>query len=159
MCIQEQIQRIKVKLPLAQKKDAGFKIFGASSHKYLLNPPISQEVLNAYEAKNNIVLPIEYKQFLTEIGNGGAGPYYGIYKLKEDAFDEYLSKPCHLHPILTDEQWASLTEFSEQDDIDDEEYEIARNSLFQGMLHIGTQGCTYQMMLIVSGENRGRVIH
>ena len=154
-----QIKRIKEKLPLAKRKDAKLKVFGASKHKYLLNLPLSKNKIAAFEAKNNIQLPAEFKAFLTEVGNGGAGPYYGISKLEADQADEYLSKPCKIHHDLTDQEWSEVTSFETEEGITDERYEEARGAVFQGMLNIGTQGCTYEMMLVVSGEHKGRVVY
>ncbi|HOL10575.1 MAG TPA: SMI1/KNR4 family protein [Bacillota bacterium] len=153
--MREQIDRIREKLIKAKAKDDQLQTFGSNKHRYELNPPLSREAIAAFEAKNGITLPEEYQLFLTELGNGGAGPYYGIYQLKIDVYDPYLAKHCRLHPNLSDEEWAELIKFSEQDDWDDEEY----NALFQGMLEIGTQGCTYCMMLVISGENRGRIVY
>ncbi|WMY91621.1 hypothetical protein [Snodgrassella communis] len=46
---QSQAQRIKAKLIQAKKADRKFKVFGAQSHKYQLNNPISIEQVTAIE--------------------------------------------------------------------------------------------------------------
>lgn len=54
-----------------------------------LNPPIDSKIIDEFEKSNNIQFPIEYKLFLTEIGNGtgntwesaGMGPDMGILKV------------------------------------------------------------------------------
>jgi hypothetical protein len=37
--------------------------------------------LAAFESTNRIGLPNDYRQFLAMIGNGGAGPFYGLARL------------------------------------------------------------------------------
>ncbi|HEX9061796.1 MAG TPA: SMI1/KNR4 family protein [Clostridia bacterium] len=157
--LNEQISRIKEKLPIAKAKDLNLNVFGSQKHKYALANTVSSQEVEAFEQNNNIVLPIEYKLFLYELGNGGAGPYYGIYPLKTSSVDQYLSKPCKLHPKMSDDEWNSLISFQNDDNIDDDQYEKARSELFQGMLEIGTQGCTYNMMMVVSGDYKGRVVY
>lgn len=159
MSLYEQVNRIKEKILLAKEKDSRFDVFGSTKHKYEWNAPISSEEVQDFENRNNITLPEGFKLFITEIGNGGAGPYYGIYKVATSSHDGYLSKPCKLHPNLSNEEWGHLTSFEDDDNLTDEQYDSHYDALFQGMLRIGTQGCTYDMMLVVSGEYKGRVVY
>ena len=68
--IEVQIQRILEKLNQVRRK--GLTCFGAESHKFRLNPPIAESVLNGFEAKHRIRLPQHYRSFLGLAGNGGA---------------------------------------------------------------------------------------
>ena len=63
--------------------DPGFQRFGATAHRYAFHTPLSEEAVAAFEARYNIVLPADYRAFLREVGNGGAGPGYGMCKLGE----------------------------------------------------------------------------
>lgn len=56
-------------------------IFGAVGHKFVLNPVLSETEVQAFETMHRISLPADYRRFLTQVGNGGAGPYYGIFPL------------------------------------------------------------------------------
>ena len=78
----KQIQR-------ARETDSDFFRFGADCHKYHLAPPASEETVAAFEARFGISVPEGYRNFLLWIGNGGAGPFYGLYSLG-------ASEPCHL---------------------------------------------------------------
>jgi hypothetical protein len=49
-------------------------------HGFLPNPVLQQEEVLAFEQRPEIDLP-DYRHFLTTVGNGGAGPYYGIFPL------------------------------------------------------------------------------
>ncbi|MBW3596433.1 MAG: SMI1/KNR4 family protein [Planctomycetes bacterium] len=48
-----------------------------------MNERLTESQAAAFEKKYAITMPEDYRQFLTQIGNGGAGPYYGMFKLRE----------------------------------------------------------------------------
>ena len=50
-------------------------------HKYVLNPPLPDSGVLLFEAEHGILLPTEYREFLFSVGNGGAGPGYGVEML------------------------------------------------------------------------------
>ena len=152
--IEVQIQRILEKLNQVRCK--GLTCFGAESHKFRLNPPIAEPILNGFEAKHRIKLPPHYRSFLKLAGNGGAGPYYGIYRLEQwdDFLDwatdhaptDLINRPSPLHPAMKrHSDW--VIQFPNC------------VSPYQGMISIGSQGCTYAMGLIVTGEYSGRVVY
>jgi hypothetical protein len=58
-------------------------VFGSQSHSFRLHPTLSLDEVRAFETKHRIVLPSDYREFLMYVGNGGAGPYYGLFKLGE----------------------------------------------------------------------------
>src|SRR4051794_31428879 len=62
-------------------------VFGAGAHRYKLNPPLSVSVVQAFEERHGVTLPEDYRLFMTEIGNGGAGPYYGVLPFGKDDHD------------------------------------------------------------------------
>ena len=55
-----QIERIKIKLRLAKNTDSFFEVYGASSHKYILNSPLDIQEINDFERTYNINLPDTY---------------------------------------------------------------------------------------------------
>ena len=71
MNYQDQIKRIKLKLNVAKETDKYLKVFGAASHKYVINKPINEKKIIAFEKTYRVSLPDCYKTFLTQIGNGG----------------------------------------------------------------------------------------
>jgi hypothetical protein len=170
----EQIKRIKNKLLKAKKTDKTLKVFGADSHKYILKPTVSIRKVSEFEKKYDLQLPNCYKDFITEIGNGGisyahsaAGPFYGIYPLGENVdelifnnTEKYLKNKCIIYPKMTNEYWDSLTKnINDNDDISDKEYEQELGKIYSGVLPIGSQGCTYIHGIVLNGKYKGQVVN
>src|SRR5688572_19502657 len=70
------------KIEQLRSRDAAFELFGASTHRYKFNPPLQPEQVAAFEASHAVRLPEDYRDFILNVGNGGAGPCYGIYPLR-----------------------------------------------------------------------------
>lgn len=170
----DQIQRIKNKLPKAKRADRNLEVFGAKSHKYQLHDPATIEEVSAFEQKYDIDLPACYKAFILQVGNGGiayegaaAGPFYGIYPLGKNVdelvyynAEECLKADCLIYPRMTDQYWKSLNENIDNDsDISDEDYEMELNRIFGGILPIGTQGCSCLHGIVLNGDCRGRIVN
>ena len=158
-----QIVRIKNKLPQARAIDSQYKVFGAAGHKYRIAGPIPTRDLLDLEQRYGISLPDDYRLFMQEIGPG-AGPFYGLYDPRQHAADfltdpRALRQPSQWKPNMSDEEWAARTLPFEPDDMSDADFEQATDSLFAGLLALGTQGCTYSHALVVSGEYRGWVVN
>jgi len=167
----EQLQRIKRKLQSVRELDPECKrSFGADKHRYQLGKPLTEEQIKDFETKARISLPEDYRAFITTVGGGiddehaGAGPYYGLYSLKrigkfrgysssEEEYFRDFQIPCTAFPDMDSEDWEEIS--VNQWEKASEEEEIYP---YCGMMILGTQGCTYQMMLILNGEYRGRVV-
>lgn len=131
----ETVERILRLLKEASKIDKDFQVFCSGSHKYKLNECASGEDVAKFEKRYNITLPDDYKIFLTQMGNGGAGPYYGMYPLKFEKCCheyEYASRPCKLFPHMKLEDWkAVLRDYDNMDDdATDEEYDRLYNRVW-----------------------------
>ncbi len=161
------------KLARAKAVDTELKVFGAKAHRYELGGPVSRAQVDALESKLGITLPIAYRTFVSEVGNGSgrdkvsaAGPFYGIYPLGY-GLDELagqggraLVNPCIMSPTMSDQEWGALVqELGLNGDLSDEQYEEATCRLFGGLLPIGTQGCTYLHCLVLNGPYAGRVVN
>ena len=70
--------RIEKLLEKAREIDSGFELFGAKAHQYRLGPPVPEEFVRDVEEKCGFTLPEDYRRFITRVGDGGAGPDYGI---------------------------------------------------------------------------------
>jgi hypothetical protein len=71
-------EKIMGVLARARQMDPECQMFGASKHQYRLNLPIEASFVRSVEAEYGFSLPEDYFRFITEIGDGGAGPDYGI---------------------------------------------------------------------------------
>ena len=184
--MKEQLQRIQQKLAQAKAADKDLEVFGASSHKYHLNPPVSEAEVLAFEEKYGVSLPEDYRDFVQTIGDANAqkletmaGPYYGLSAfgtqvddLLYEGSEIYLKAPCALSPDMTQEEWEALSaplELEDFEDEDDEEegyvievednYFAERAKVFGGLLPLGSQGCTYYHALVLNGKYAGRVVN
>ena len=135
-------QELKSFLAHLQHEDPDFRAFGASEHRYQLLPPLPEAAIRMFEAQYDITLPDEYRHFLSVIGNGGAGPYYGILPLA--ATTEYCD-PRRPFPFKGKtrprrqavERWATNQE--------------------PGVLAIADRGCMLSSYLVLHGPSRGTV--
>ena len=187
--MKEQLQRIQQKLSQAKAADKDLQVFGASSHKYHLNPPLTEAEVLVFEKKYGVRLPECYRAFMLTIGDAKAkksdfiaGPYYGLYAfgtqvddLLYEGSEIYLKAPCALSSDMTKEEWEALSDpllMSEEEDEDFEEdeeegyvievednYFAERAKVFGGLLPLGSQGCTYEHALVLNGKYAGRVVN
>ena len=85
-------------------------IFGANSHQYRFRKVLQEEEVQKFEECYQIRLPEDYRNFLLEVGNGGAGPYYGINRLEDAVVDYHKDKKDYLKepfPHTEDWNWSS----------------------------------------------------
>ena len=156
--------------------EARVELFGADAHRFIINAPLSDGEVLAFEQSHHISLPPEYRHFISHIGNGGAGPYYGVFPLGQmdgsgrkdswregDGFVGVLSEPFPLR-----EPWNDLSGQPSAKLIDTnlEEYErqLAAfekfywdSSRVNGALPICHLGCALRIWLVVSGEEAGNL--
>lgn len=140
------LPKLKELLEKSKAADSECKRFGAKSHHYEWNPPVSVDAVEQFEQKIGVTLPDDYRTFLLEAGNGGAGPFYGLFSLKD--VERWLTwdvEPEKI-PLLSPET------DEEQFDDEDENWRC-------GCIPIGSQGDTYFTYLLVTGPNRGRVVY
>lgn len=177
----EQIERIKRKLKHLKDIDPEFEQFGAEHHKYKLNPPLNAEQVTEFESANQIRLPEEYVMFLTTLGDGGAGPFYGVNTLKDSLimYFDHSEKAQHSYFDLSrpfpyterwqvDEEIAALYEKIEiaaengDEDLEEEllEEKLALIDLPEndyGRLNTSDYGCGITISLIVNGQEKGNM--
>jgi hypothetical protein len=156
-------------------------VFGSQAHGFRLHPTLSLDEVQAFETKHRVMLPSDYREFLMHIRNGGAGPYYGLFKLGEmdsrralrewkeaDGFVGILSEP-----FPHTEAWNDLTGRPPYDESreTDQEWEDEYNRLLvqweadhywnsrwvNGVIPICNLGCALRQWLVITGPEAGHV--
>jgi len=152
------IHHLQKRLKVLITHDPTLSTFGSatdngSGHGFKLRPTLSEEALQQFERKFDIALPKVYRAFLKHMGNGGAGPGYGMFPLSVpkdtgDLGDRYLATEFPITQPIHDDD----------DDIDGDsplaEYGYGH---FSGCLSLSHNGCGIMDFLIVTGPCRGQV--
>src|SRR5208283_1056219 len=161
------------------RRDPRRKVFGAGTHQYKVNPPLSVSVIEAFENQQGVPLPEDYRSFITEIGNGGAGPFYGLFPfgMHDDGFDlctwesggliGELSKPFpHVTAWnLPESFWnvepdpAPDTPLEEEDRLWEAWDKVLTEhylnpAIMNGVIPICHQGCALRKWLVIKGDQR-----
>lgn len=162
----ERLEQIELKILELKKLDKKYAIFGANTHKYIFNCKKSESELIRYEESNGIKLPIEYRNFLKQIGNGGAGPYYGIEKIENGKFADLDSgangeKIDLSKPFKFNKKW-NFNNNPFKDENGEIRYDLRDIEYFKpdwanGLLRIANFGCGVSINLIVNGDEYGNI--
>lgn len=168
--------RIQKKLAQMGELDPGSVV--QEIHGYRLNPTLTEDALAELEAANGFTLPEQYRRFLLDLGNGGAGPYGGILPLEEslgrwkymlgtDDVKLVLSGMCPLEADVKARDVLPIDVDSHKDLIDDEAsgyYENLQSAMVEvsqrlrrGTLTICDYGCGDSFFLVLKGPRLGEV--
>nr|WP_302601053.1 SMI1/KNR4 family protein [uncultured Acetatifactor sp.] len=159
-------KRILKLLEQAKAKDPDFERFGAYSHQYRLAAPASEEQILKFEEQQGIRLPEEFRDFLLHVGNGGAGPYYGLYGIRDlgDGLHDSHGARIYrvqeepvIYPKMSDEEWNRMT--APESRQGDSMGKGGEAHPYVGVLPIGSQGCTLMTGLMLAGPYRGQVVY
>ena len=164
-----------------KKLDVNRTVFGSDTHNYELYPPANEAEVLELEQVSNVSLPDDYRHFITQIGNGGAGPAYGLFRVGEH--DDNLGfisfkKGCLLGDLSTpfkhSREWNHTKEFWDRapdvDSMNEQEFEEACDhwrerlnkeyydtSIMDGAIPICHLGCAIRDWLVVTGLERGNI--
>jgi hypothetical protein len=167
----ERINTIKNKIGLLKKLDKNYSLFGSEKHRYKINPTISIEEIREFENQYKVLLPNEYVEFLTIIGNGGVGPFYGLEPIQNSLYDDldYKIKDSLLNPgkpFLHTASWNLEFQPSVDEDENEAEFENQRiefeekyfdKKQMEGVLAICNYGCAISLNLVVNGQEYGNI--
>lgn len=162
-----------------RRKDSCRSVFGSPTHDYKLNPPISVSTIEEFEARCGIRFPEDYRYFVAEIGNGGAGPYYGLFPFGQiddgRSWDQGDLVGDVSRPFTHVEAWNLPESFWQQepdippdmpleeedrlveawDRVEQEHY--FNPAIMNGAIPICHLGCGLWHWLVVNGEQKGFV--
>lgn len=172
--MQDRLHTIREKLKRLIATDTEFKIFGSkepwNGHEYELNPTLSEDDIRNFEEAAEVNLPADYRLYLSQIADGGAGPYYGLRFLQaavEEAISYYDTvgegDPPQLRlrdyfqpfPISTEAVQSYIRAVEEMED--DELQPFTLPPTLTGVLFLSEYGCGGYYVLVVQGEQAGTV--
>lgn len=161
----DKVLQLKKKLTQLAILDATFEVFGSESHQYQFKPCLSNKDIQTFESRYNIRLPSEYRNFLLEVGNGGAGPGYGLSGLSEIKSEDVISEKLYQEnyeilskPFPLTEAWNDLDLI-----VTNNTGSVTNNDAYfddkfiQGTLTITNYGCGIYAMLVITGEQSGKI--
>ena len=170
------VDRIRGKLAGLAAADPDLKLFGAGKHKYLLGPTLTEGEVKSIESRYGMKLPDDYRHFLLEMGDGGAGPYYGVQPLADaikysgTADNPFiLSKrfPLNKPLLLFDECVGEGTwdDYYSRIETDEKYYDKVQRCISrfnkpyytQGTLYLCDYGDAIAFHLVVTGRERGNI--
>ena len=142
-----------------------FKLFGSNKHKYQLNDCLSEVEILDFEKNNQIELPQDYRKFIKNIGNGGAGPAYGIFKLENWNFELDIENRNFVKENFPyTEKWSlpynenmDDEDYAESEEFKNRELEYFSEKHIYGSIRICHYGCAIYCFLVVSGIEKGNV--
>ena len=170
----------RVHRTLLKLREKPVRVFGAGAHGFQLNPTLPETAVSDFERRYGVKLPADYRKFITSIGNGGAGPCYGIFPLgyADDAFDlspwrQDDGRVGELsEPFPFSEEWNDLSgkpSIGLNDSaVGPEETEYDRqwaafekvywgSTLVNGAIPICDEGCALRIYLVVTGAQEGKL--
>jgi hypothetical protein len=148
------LRRIAGKLAEGRALRFQLKAFGVESHEFKLGAPLPESWVAEFEERHEILLPPEYRLFVTEVGDGGAGPGAHLSRLSQSCGTGcragHLTRPS---PYLPGPRYLNDWEQRYEDPPG------PGRMFLPGTLDIAGHGCTLVTRLIVTGPARGRLFN
>ncbi|HKV94942.1 MAG TPA: SMI1/KNR4 family protein [Candidatus Angelobacter sp.] len=173
-----ELNRAYVIHALQRLKRSNVKMFGSDAHQFLLKPCLSLREISEFESNHEIVLPEDYRKFISGVGNGGAGPAYGFFPLgcMDAAIGEGFRAWRENDGLMGDlseafafnAPWNDLSGMPAWNggESENESYEKARDefdrrywssTLMNGAIPVCHLGCALRVWLAVSGAEAGNL--
>lgn len=157
------MQDIIDRLAALRAQDVHRRVFGAPSHEWRATPANMLTVLR-FEVRHNVKLPDEFRRFLLEVTNGGAGPGYGLFALDRSEGDDVAEDLSMLSRPFPKREFFELEEPPYPEDDHDEALESYYGLLenfcceMPGTLTLCHYGCAIRAYLVISGPLAGSVL-
>lgn len=124
------------------------RIHGAAVHRYEHAAPADPEMLAAFEHRTGVGLPADYREWITRVGDGGAGPMLGILPLAQEAEDAAIDYTSDF-PFTADRPCAPADE--------DPAWSENIGRIHRGVTFLANEGCGDYNLLILRGPAAGQV--
>ncbi|WP_394849752.1 SMI1/KNR4 family protein [Pendulispora brunnea] len=155
------LESVRLGVSALAQLDSKHTLFAASAHRYSFDTVISEAELDAIERRLGFALPDDYRAFITRIGNGGAGPGYGVMGFQggdpEDrtSYEKLAAPWAYTESYNPTDLLYADEDSAGEDELSSERYWDAFKS--DGSLCLCTHGCGSYTLLVVAGPCRGQV--
>ncbi len=157
--LDKRLNRVEEKILRLKKADPTYSFFGSKYHKYSLNPTLSEASISFFENTHRIRLPLDYRCFVRFLGDGGAGPFYGLGQLANGIFVDMDNRGSHVidlsEPFAHTRAWNLACEDFEDHEAYEREYFDDRHA--SGLLRLCNFGCGVFINLVVNGAEYGKM--
>lgn len=123
----------------------------SSRYRYQLGPCLEESNIRSIEKQYRLTIPDDYRRFLIEVGNGGAGPAWGLYSI-EEGFKKLEFELKNI-PNFFERPFPHTTTWEEPDEA------CGEDNLDQatGSLPICNFGCAIDFILVLIGPEQGNI--
>lgn len=133
MKISEQWVKVLERIERLKRLDKRFYYVGAKDHRYLFNEPCEESQLADFEKEHGVALPEELRFVFLQVGNGGAGPDWGLEPIE------------NWEPRQPNRLWSGADGFEDTDKL-------------SGMIAIVDRYPSYKVCIICTGERKGQCV-
>ena len=169
--VAERVEQVSVKLQQAISTfgHSGNGPFGADLHRFHVKSPLEISEIERFESQFEVTLPIDYRIFLCQVGDGGAGPAYGIFSLNTAVPYQRRSTPQDIlktpfphrdsfNPFKDDDPYYDeIDRKLESGEITESEADWLMEYETSGTIALCHEGCGHLHRLVVSGPSRGEM--
>lgn len=146
------------------KGHKGFASLGIRKQEVSFNPCLTEKEILAFEESHCITLPEDYREFISEIGNGGFGPGYGLLPLDKAVVDFKLNNKPEI-PLNKsfryqddwNEEWIFSFDWERGYPDDDIVNAYISTDHISGCLQICHYGHGGTFLLVVNGNEKGHI--
>jgi hypothetical protein len=163
--LSEHLARIRAKFDWLRLNDPACLTFGSEWHRHRLNPPLLEAERAAFEQAEKVRLPTAFAGFLSVVGNGGAGPTEGLWRVEQSGarWVQWLQSETQAEARLSRQfPWRSVWDPpvpSEDDHTELEEYHALAH--VAGTVFLAPRDAPEHTrdwwLLVVTGPERGHV--
>jgi hypothetical protein len=140
----------KKKIEQLAALDKQRQVFGASNHDYHLYNTLTEDDIATFEDWLGARFPEELRAFYREVGNGVAGPHYGL--LEAHSVRGY-------RPAEPYTEAATLRGMSGDGSESTSEYFEISHDQITGLIVTIEAGCGHEICLVTTGARAGEVVH
>jgi hypothetical protein len=142
--------RIADKLAAARAMPVPPGASGVKAHGFKLGAPLPEAVVAEFEERHEVALPPACRLFVTGLGDGGAGPGYGLSRLSASC-----DAPCRAGHLARPSPYLPGPRYFGDWEERHEEAPGPNQVFLPGTLAVAYHGCSLSTQLVVTGRHGG----